>query len=101
MKTYAVYYQLPGAGFTFFPREDLTVANLEKTHVLVKKGLRASSKDAVFTKMQAENWSPQGQAASLIQSLGLQHTSMSVNDVLRDPQGQFWQCMFLGWRQIN
>ena len=100
MKTFAVYYQSPGVGVTFFERDDLTVANLEKTHALVKKGLRASSKDAVFTKMQGENWSPKDQAAPLIQSLGLQHTSLSVNDVLRDPQGQFWQCMFLGWRQI-
>jgi len=101
MDTYAVYYQRPNPDFTFFKRDDLTIANLEKTHTLVKKGLPASSKDAVFTKMQGENWSPKGQAAPLIQSLGLQHTSMSVNDVLRDPEGHFWQCMDLGWRQIN
>ena len=101
MDTYAVYYQLPTTGFTFLQRDDLTVADLEKTHALVKKGLRASSKDAVFAKMQGENWSPEGQAIPLIKSLGLQHTSMSVNDVLCDPQGGFWQCMNLGWRQIT
>jgi hypothetical protein len=101
MKTYAVYYQRPTTGFTFLQRDDLTVANLEKTHALVKKGLRASSKDAVFAKMQGEHWSPQGQAIPLIKSLGLQHTSMSVNDVVRDLQGGFWQCMNLGWRQIT
>jgi len=68
MDTYAVYYQRPTAGFTFLERDDLTVADLEKTHTLVKKGLRAGSKDAVFTKMQGENWSPKP-GYSLIKSL--------------------------------
>jgi len=58
MDTYTVYYQRPTTGFTFLERDDLTVADLEKTHALVKKGLRASSKDAVFAKMQERTGPP-------------------------------------------
>ena len=32
--------------------------------------------------MQADIWSPNGEANDLIQSKGLQHTSMSIGDVL-------------------
>ena len=48
---YTVYYERPTTGFTFLQRDDLTVTGTEKILTLVKKGLQASSKDAVFTKM--------------------------------------------------
>ena len=39
--------------------------------------------DAVYRMMQGENWSPDGQARNLIRKRGLQHTSMSVGDVIQ------------------
>jgi hypothetical protein len=36
----------------------------------------------IWSDMQAERWSPNGEAADLIKSKGLEHTSMSVGDVI-------------------
>jgi hypothetical protein len=48
----------------------------EKVHSI--EGARSK----VFFKMQAENWSPRGEAAPLIRGLCLAHTSMSVGDIM-------------------
>jgi hypothetical protein len=34
--------------------------------------------------MRAENWSPNGEALDLLQGKGLQHTTMTIDDVLVD-----------------
>ena len=54
---------------------------LADTHVLLGS-VETSDLDAAFHGMQGENWSPQGEARGLIRGKGLQHTSMSVGDVL-------------------
>lgn len=36
----------------------------------------------IFMLMQAENWSPNGEARDLIRSLGLSHTLMLVGDII-------------------
>lgn len=99
-KRYRVFYQLPGKKFSFLDRKDLTVAGLSQTHVLVAE-VKACFLDGVFLMMQAESWSPNGEARGLIQRLGLQHTSMFMNDVVQDPNGEYWQCMLAGWRKLN
>lgn len=38
--------------------------------------------ERAYSKFQAENWSPNGEARELIRAKGLQHTSMSVGDAL-------------------
>ena len=38
--------------------------------------------ERVWIDMQAENWSPNGEARPLIQSKGLGHTSMTVGDII-------------------
>jgi hypothetical protein len=38
--------------------------------------------ERVFHEQQGEVWSPSGEARDLIRSKGLQHTSMSVGDVV-------------------
>jgi hypothetical protein len=98
-KVYKVFYQLPGKQFTFIERE-LTVAGLVQTHVFVTE-VEACSLDGVYLRMQAEAWSPNGEVRELIQRLGLQHTSMSVNDVVRDSKGEYWQCLFARWRKLS
>ena len=98
-KTYMVYYQRPGPLMTFVERNDLAVASLRKTHAFVRR-VAAASYDAVFHFMQSEIWSPNGEVRPLIEKKGLLHTSMSVNDVIRDPDGTYWQCLDIGWRQL-
>ena len=38
--------------------------------------------EAIFHAMQGENWSPRGEARTLIEKSGLAHTSMSVGDIV-------------------
>jgi hypothetical protein len=98
-KSYLAYYQLPGPLHTFFERIDLTITGLQQSHVFVRR-VSATSLEEVFRFMQGEIWSPHGEARPLIKQKGLHHTSMSVNDVVCDPNGMYWQCMDLGWRQL-
>jgi hypothetical protein len=37
--------------------------------------------------LQAKNWSPDGEASDIIEAPGGGHTSMSVGDVIRLPDG--------------
>ena len=55
--------------------------NLHKTHVLVGV-LNVTSPGQIYHQMQGEMWSPHGEARSMIQGLGLQHTSMSIGDII-------------------
>lgn len=55
--------------------------NLGKTHIMLG---RVKCKDLahLFDIMQGEQWSPNGEARGLIKTLGLNHTSMSVGDIV-------------------
>jgi len=55
---------------------------LEKTHVCIGR-VNETDLSSVFAMMQGESWSPNGEARSFIQARGLQHTSMSVGDVIQ------------------
>jgi hypothetical protein len=97
MPTYQVYY---AKNPTFMVAEDdpmPTPESLMQTHALVRS-IDASSPEAAFHAMQAERWSPNGEANALILRLGLSHTSMSVGDILLDEQGIYHQCLPFGWR---
>jgi hypothetical protein len=69
------------------------------THVFVRE-VEADSLGHVFTQMQGEVWSPNGEARMLIEYLGLSHTSMSVDDIAVDEYGVVSQCMSYGWQEI-
>lgn len=64
------------------------------------KTLAAASPDEVYRHMQAEVWSPQGQARRLIRRLRLGHTSLSVGDVVHSATGEMWVCDLSGWRTL-
>jgi hypothetical protein len=102
MPKYQVYYARRP---TFHPSGEfgtacLNVAALQTSHVHLCEIEAASLGDA-YWRMQGENWSPHGEARGLLQSLGLDHTSMSVGDVLQDEEGVCWECLDLGWRRIE
>jgi len=54
---------------------------LEKTHVCIGE-IAETDLETIFVMMQGENWSPRGQANYYIRARGLQHTSMSMGDVI-------------------
>jgi len=51
--------------------------NVEKSNPVIEKVM-----EEIWISMQAERWSPNGEAVDLIQSKGLHHTSMSVGDIV-------------------
>lgn len=60
--------------------------NLEKTHVKLGT-LAETNKERIYQMLQGEVWSPNGEANKLIRSLGISHTSMSVGDIIKLPNG--------------
>ncbi len=63
--------------------------------------LEAKDLEEAFTMMQGENWSPDGEARSFIESSGTGHTSMSVGDIIFDTNDQaYWFCDIAGWKQL-
>lgn len=76
---------------------------LSATHVKVKTlelPGSAAQLEHVFHDMQAEVWSPNGEARALIESLGLSHTSMSVGDAVV-VDGQLFVVSNIGFKQIE
>ena len=57
--------------------------NLSASHVHLKD-IEADNQEDALSRMRAENWSPNGEALDLLQSKGLQHTTMTIGDVLVD-----------------
>jgi hypothetical protein len=54
----------------------------------------------VWHTMQGEIWSPNGEARDLIRGLGLQHTSMSVGDLIVDDEGCVFEVANVGFKEI-
>lgn len=58
--------------------------------------------EQIYSDMQGERWSPNGEARFLIKSLNLQHTSMSVGDVVEDVvQNKFWIVRSCGFDEFS
>ena len=57
--------------------------DLSASHVHLKD-IEAENQEDALSRMRAENWSPNDQALDLLQSKGLQHTTMTIGDVLVD-----------------
>lgn len=64
---------------------------------LVTEGL-----DEVYTEMQGENWSPNGEATGLIKALGLSHTSMSIGDIIYSHnEDKYYWCSWMGFDEVQ
>lgn len=78
--------------------------NLAATHIHLKDlELPGGTKQLqrVFDEMQGEMWSPNGEARGLIRSKGLQHTSMSVGDVIVDEDGRVVVVDNIGFKELQ
>jgi hypothetical protein len=100
--TYRIYYMKPDYFAKFIHGIEIpTRQQLEETHVHLLD-LEASTLDAIFSSMQGEVWSPNGEARSLIKGKGLAHTSMSIGDVVEDiDTGEMFACAFVGWSKME
>jgi len=82
---FAIWYMAPDWFARGLQGKRPDVRNLSLTHIHLKDlelpGGQAQL-EHVFEMMQAEEWSPNGEARGLIEAKGLEHTSMSVGDVI-------------------
>lgn len=99
MKKYQVWYMRPDFFTTgIFGGTPPDHENLSATHIHLLD-LEAEGLNAVFNEMQAEIWSPNGEKRELIQSKGLEHTSMSVGDAIKEVEtGYVWMVDVVGFR---
>ena len=74
--------------------------NLAKTHVLLKE-VEETNPETIFGQMQGEVWSPNGEANAMIREKGLDHTSMSVGDVLVLPDGKVLMTDSCGFKEVK
>lgn len=59
-----------------------TPYDIQDTHVMLGT-IVETDKETIFSLMQGQKWSPNGEARKLIKGLGLKHTSMSVGDIIQ------------------
>ena len=57
--------------------------------------------DEVWRKLQGEFWSPNGEARTMIRALGLAHTSMSIGDCFRFPNGDVFRVADEGFTKLG
>jgi len=99
MKTYFVYYAKNEALAELIWGDVLPeLETLNRTHVFLKS-IEAENLEAVFTAMQGEVWSPNGEARSFILGKGLGHTSMCVGDVVATGD-RFYAVAMFGFKQL-
>ena len=58
--------------------------------------------EKIYSEMQAEVWSPNGEKRELIKELGLLHTSMSVGDMVYDDRHRMlWRVKGIGFEKVE
>jgi hypothetical protein len=97
---YAIWYMKP-RHFTAGTMGQMPSARyLDNTHTFVRE-IEADGLDAAYSAMQAEHWSPNGEAAALIDAKDLRHTSMSVGDAAIDDVGNVHVVAARGWTCVG
>lgn len=61
---------------------EVSADTIPTTHALIGK-IRETDPEKIFSMMQGDSWSPEGQARDMIEKSGTGHTSMSVGDVIK------------------
>jgi hypothetical protein len=56
--------------------------------------------DNVYTWMQSDVWSPNGEARDIIKAAGVSHTSMSIGDIVQIGE-RFFSCEMVGFEDIT
>jgi hypothetical protein len=99
MNTYKVWYAKEPTFREAKFRMDLKMF-LKYTHAPVRQ-VEAENLDQVYHVQQAEVWSPNGEARDLIRGLGLQHTSMSVGDIIEDvTNNAYYEVASIGFKRF-
>ena len=77
-----------------------SVAALAESHTLLGK-VASEDEEGLWTALQGENWSPQGEARELILGKGLRHTSMMMGDIIVLPDGTARMAASIGFVDVG
>lgn len=83
----------------FTPDIPVNIENLNKTHIHLGN-IKESDLETAFRKLQGDYWSPNGEARELIIEKKLQHTSMSVGDIIKK-DGKVYIVDMVGFKEIK
>lgn len=100
MRLFQIYYMKPEWFRDGICGDKPDIKNLDKTHQLVTI-TRGNDLEDIFDFMQGHNWSKNGEAADLIEKLGLHHTSMSVGDIVIDDERNVHLCCSFDWENLG
>jgi hypothetical protein len=81
--------------------DKIDITRLRDTHGKIGTIREDAQVEEVFSALQGENWSPEGEAKGVIVGAGVRHTSMSVGDLLRYPNGEIQMVAPLGFKKIE
>ena len=102
---YQVWYWRPEFSFEAFSGElRPNPQRLERTHVHLTDLKLPAAADAlavIYQQMQGECWSPNGEARPIIEKLALSHTSMSLGDLIVDPEGHIHRVAAIGFERVD
>lgn len=78
--------------------EKLINRDLDDSHTLLGI-VQEQDINEIFRKFQGEIWSPNGEANDLLDKLGIEHTSMSVGDIIIK-KDKLYFCDLQGWKEL-
>jgi hypothetical protein len=96
---YQVWYMKPSF-FRGIVGDSPDPNDLSATHVHLTD-IEADGREDALDRMQGKGWSPNGEALDLIQSKGLQRSSMTVGDVLVDESDAVYLVTAIGFSQLS
>lgn len=63
--------------------------------------VEADGLEDAYRQMQAEHWSPNGEAREIIKEFGLSHTTMMVGDIICDTAtDRFYRVDMMGFSEL-
>lgn len=94
-----VWYARENTGILIPPDgESIRPETLSSTHILLGC-ISSEDPDLIFYALQGDFYAPKGEANGMVRMLGIDHTSMSVGDVLVI-DGNVVMCMPMGWQRF-
>jgi len=101
-KAYTVYYKKHDREMEDYVSPVYMTEEYFNTYYRPVADITAEGLEEVYCEMQAENWSPNGEARELIKSLGLSHTSMMLGDIVfcHNDHRHYW-CAWMGFDEVK
>lgn len=102
MSKYTVYYKkgISGDVEQVLADEKISLVDFQLDYARIR-ALSAECLEEVYSEMQGENWSPNGEARPLIELKKVDHTSMSIGDIVKNDMDQYFMVDYFGFKPID